>query len=332
MRIVLAASIYPPEVGGPAQYAANLKEALEKRGHEISLAVFAAYRHLPAGMRHAAYAIRLFRLARGAGAIIAFDAFTTGAPALLAGKLARTPVIARVGGDFLWERYVERTGDRLPLPFFYEHAQRWSMRDRLVFRIQRIAARRLLLAFTSRWQLEIWRAPYKLDSARCGIVENAIPPKIGSFSPEKKNFLFFGRQIKLKNAETFRRAFARAQARHPDITLEEGMLPREELLERMRRAYAIVLPSVSDVTPNYIIDALRLGKPFLLTKHSAYAERFGRCGVIVDPLSEDDMADGVERLADPAAYEEVRARAAAFSEERSFDDVAQAYLRVLNSS
>ena len=135
----------------------------------------------------------------------------------------------------------------------------------------------------------------------------------------------------MKNNEAFRAAFIKAKNLHPDIELEEGVIPHDELMRRMQECYAVVLPSISDVTPNYIIEAIRCGKPFLLTKYSGFAERFGDYGVIVDPLSEEDMTRGVMALAEPKTYDMYKERLSAFSEVRTFDDIAREFLALTDS-
>ena len=329
MKIVVATSIYPPEIGGPAYYAASLKESLEKQGHTVDVALYGALKKFPSGIRQALYTARLLARSRRADAIIAFDTFATGLPAALVHMLTGVPAVVRIGGDFVWELYIERTRDLLPLPEMYRHRERWSAKEKLAYSVTRFVLRRTHVVFSSAWQLEIWRSAYGLDPKRAHVIENAIEPRLEPAAPTRKNFIFYTRQIALKNAEAFNRAFAKAQEKYPDIELDEGMVPHAELLKRMRACYAVVLPSISDITPNYIIDAIRCGKPFLLTKYSGYAERFGQYGVIIDPLEEADMARGVERLADPTEYEKLRARIATFNELHTYDDIAREFVAAI---
>jgi glycosyltransferase involved in cell wall biosynthesis len=332
MKIVLAASIYPPEVGGPSFYAASLKEALEGQGHRVNVVVLSAYKKWPSGLRHAVFGFHLFRRSRGMDAIIAFDVHAAGLPAVVVARFRGIPAVIRVGGDFLWEHYVDRTGDFVPLTEFYVRRERLNAKERIVFTLKRFVARRATLAFSSRWIADIWQKPYALDAERIHVIENAIPPKLDSIAPERKNFIFYSRQIPLKNHAAFRRAFAKAKEKYPEIEFEEGMVPHSELMQRMKSCYAAVVPSISEVTPNYIIDALRCGKPFLLTKYSGYAERFKDYGVIVDPLDEADMARGIEALAEPAAYAPLAARAAQFNEVHTYDDIAKEFVALLKKN
>ena len=91
------------------------------------------------------------------------------------------------------------------------------------------------------------------------------------------------------------------------------------------------MPSLSDVSPNYILDAIRCGKPFLLTKYSGYAERFKEYGVIVDPLSKGDMTRGILELCDPTNYERMRSDIARFTDVRTYETIAREFLAILSA-
>ncbi len=329
MKLVIATGIFPPEVGGPAYYSKDLSEALTAQGHEVRIVLYGNLKSWPTGLRHALYAVKLIRYSFGADAIIAFDIYTVGFPAVIASLITRTPVIARIGGDFIWEMYTERTGDLLPLPNIYSERGRWGSKEQFIFRVQQWVIPRVNLAFSCEWIRDLWRDVYQFDEANAHIIENPIPPKLVSKKPERKNFAFYTRQIALKNNEAFRRSFTRAKNIHPDIELEEGMVPKDDLMRRMQECYAVVLPSISDVTPNYIIDAIRCGKPFLLTKYSGYAERFRDFGVIVDPMSEEDMTRGIMALSEEKTYEMYKKRLAEFNTVRTFDDIAREFVAII---
>jgi glycosyltransferase involved in cell wall biosynthesis len=329
MRIVLAASIYPPEVGGPSAYAKELKEALERQGHSVGVVTYGALKRLPSGIRHVWYAARLLFALRRTDAVIAFDTYSGGLPALLACSVTRASLVIRIGGDFVWEQYLERTKESRPLPDFYAHMPQLSWKERIIFTLSKFVVHRAQAVFSSEWQRDLWRVPYELDSAGTSVIENALLPIREPRPHQRKNFVLLGRQIMLKNVDAFRRAFSIARQRHTDIELDEGILPRSAYLEKLATCYAIAVPSISDITPQSILEAIRAGKPFLLTKYSAYAERFKEYGVIVDPLNEADMQRGIERLADPVEYERLRASVATFDEVRSYEDIANEFVSII---
>jgi glycosyltransferase involved in cell wall biosynthesis len=326
MKIVLAASIFPPEIGGPATYAKGLADALVRAGHAVVPVIFSSYLRYPSGIRHLCYASVLFRASRDADLVIAFDVLTTGLPAAIAHRATRVPTVARIGGDFIWERYVEETGDRRPLPLFYEQPRKWRLKDRVLKQLIEFVIGSIGIVFSSVWQRDLWSRYYRLDRARTHVIENEFPISERGIPALQKNFLHYGRQLALKNTPALREAFQRVQARHPEITLEEGSLSRSELLERIRGGYAVVLPSISDVTPNYILDALRFGKPFLLTTYSGYAEKFKECGALVDPLSVESIAAGLEQLLNVEEYARMESAIAALHEVHTYDDIAREFL------
>jgi glycosyltransferase involved in cell wall biosynthesis len=329
MKIVIATGIYPPDIGGHSPYTKSLKEALERQGHRVRLVLYGKLKKLPTGLRHFFYMLKLLNGSRGADAIIAFDTFSVAIPAAVVASLTGKTVFDRAGGDFVWEEYSQRTRDLIPLPEFYAHKDRWNLKERLSFRLIRWAMSQVDVVFSSAWQRDIWRKPYGFDPARTHVIENAIEGKLDPVPPQRKNFMFFTRQIALKNGSALRRAFAKAKEKYPDIELDEGVVSHDELLDRLRTGYAAVLPSISEVTPNYILEAIRCGKPFLLTKYSGYAERFKEYGVIVDPLDEEDMARGIEKLADEATYERLQTRIAAFNEQHTYDDIAREFVALI---
>ncbi len=330
MRIIIATGIYPPEVGGPALYAKGVKESLERSGHDAPVVLFGGLRKYPSGVRHLLYAIKLWRVASGADAIFAFDTYSVGVPATLVAKLRRVPVVIRIGGDFVWESYAERTKDLVPLPDFYRVSRDLNRKERIAFKLVAWMLRHAELAFNTSWLADIWHEPYHLDDSRVHVVENMIGERLQRNTTTDRSILLYGRQIALKNTAAFRSAFEKARADGVDLDLEEGMVPYPELIEKMRASYAVAIPSISEVAPNSVIDALRCGVPFILTKYSGYAEKYKDMGIIVDPLDKSDLTQGITKLADPATYARLCANIAAYTEVRTYDDIAHEMLAISN--
>jgi glycosyltransferase involved in cell wall biosynthesis len=128
MKITIATGLYPPEIGGPATYAAMLEKELPEKGIEVNVVPFGWVRHYPKGIRHVIYAYKLWRESRGSGIIYALDPVSVGLPAMLVAKLTRKSFLVRLGGDYAWEQGRGRFGltetldeyivniDKAPLP------------------------------------------------------------------------------------------------------------------------------------------------------------------------------------------------------------------------
>ena len=329
MKIVIATGIYPPDVGGPAYYAKGLEDALRALGHEVKTVVYGDLRTRPMGVSHLLYLFRIWPHLKGADAVIALDTASVAIPAWLASRLHGVKFIIRTGGDFVWEHYIERTRNLVPLRFFYDEIRDLSAKERLIFALTRFVVRRSILVFSTDMQRDVWLRPYGLKRERTHIIGNAIDAPRAADTPVQKNFLWYVRPIAMKNGTRVHAAFAQAQALHPDIVLEEGRMPQREFLERVKGCYAVILPSVTEISPNYILDALRFHKPFIMDKYSGYAKWLAPYGLLVDPLDEDDIARAIGELADEEGYAKAVAKAAAFSFTRTYAEVARDFLAVI---
>ena len=177
MKILIATGIYPPEIGGPAQYAKNLVAEFERQGHRVKVLTYRLEHYLPTGLRHLFFFLRTLLALPGTNFILASDTFSVGFPAVLAAKLLNKKIMIRTGGDFLWESYVERTGDLVLLRKFYEKIKtglaKLSLKEKIIFRLTHWTVNHCSkLVFSTEWQKDIWRMPYDLDLQRTKIIEN----------------------------------------------------------------------------------------------------------------------------------------------------------------
>ena len=332
--ILIATPLWPPQIGGPAQYAVNLAREFKALGHEVVVAKFSAVGRWPSGLRHLVYFFKLWRRLRPGDWCLILDASSVAWPAVWAARLRGAKTVLRIGGDFLWESYVERTGDLVLLRQFYQTTlPRWNLKERLIFRLTRATFGRAdRIVFNTDWQRAIWREPYGLAQTKTAIVENYGGDKKESFQPTAKIYLFAARPLKLKNEANLRRAFALAKQERPEIELEVWHdLPAAPFAAKLDQSYAVIVPSISEVSSNLAREALARGKPLILTRESGDAARLGVASVLVDPLSITDLKVKIVQLADAPFYERERARASAWSAPRSWPAVAADFLAIFNS-
>lgn len=110
MKILLAAGLYPPDIGGPATYASMLARELPKEGIEVAVLPYGTVRHIHKLGRHLVYTYRLWRESHDVSLIYALDPISVGLPARLVASLRRVPLVVRLGGDYAWEQGVQRFG------------------------------------------------------------------------------------------------------------------------------------------------------------------------------------------------------------------------------
>ena len=328
MKILITTGIYPPAIGGPAQYAKNLAEAFAQLGHRVTVKTYRLEKKLPTGLRHLFFLIKILPAVWQCDFVLTLDTFSVGWPTVLAGKILSKKVLIRTGGDFLWEGYVERTGDLILLSKFYQTSlAKLSRKERIIFKLTRWTLRRATkVVFSTDWQRQIWATPYQLDLAKTAIVENYYGPKEPSEQATKKNFIFAGRAIRLKNLEKLELAFTEAKRIDPEIILEKVSLPHAELMEKLRSAYAAVIPSVSEVSPNLALEALRYNKPTIMTHDCGLAEQLQSVTLLVDSLDHDNVARKIASLADLTVYRDYQRRLLEFNKIHNWRNIAEELL------
>src|SRR3989344_2808133 len=172
MRILIATGIYPPEIGGPAEYAKNLKEVWSKHGHKVTVRVFSQFNFLPTGVRHLVYFCYILPAILKADLILALDTFSAALPSVLAAKMLRKKIILRTGGDFLWESYVERTGELVLLRKFYKTClDKFSAKEQKVFNLIKFVLKHVsAIVWSTEWQKNIFMEPNKLTQQKHFVV------------------------------------------------------------------------------------------------------------------------------------------------------------------
>ena len=296
MKILISTGIYPPDIGGPAQYARNLYETWKKQGHEVKVAAYRWERAFPTFVRHFLFFLKIFRKGWNADLIIVLDTWSAAVPTMYACALMRKKYIIRTGGDFLWETYVERTGDLVFFGDFYSTRMgKLSRKEKIIYTLGGKALNNAsLIIFSTEWQKGIFEKAYGLDSKKNKIVENFCGPRDEQIEPESRAFVAATREMKWKNIDLLRESFKIAKEK----VGEKGFEPIEfdttkaiydNFQERMRRSYAVILTSIGDISPNMIFDAIRVGTPFILTKENGITHRIKDCAILVDPMSKENI-------------------------------------------
>lgn len=332
MKIVIATPLYPPEIGGPATYAKNLKEGLAEQGNDVALVKFSDVCRYPKLIRHAAYFWQVLRALRGADVVMAFDTWSTGIPALLAAKVSGKKILVRIGGDFLWESYIERTHTLVRLSEFYTQKRIFSYKEHLIFRGAKWITRSAdTLVFNTVWQRDLWQGVYTFDSRKTVIIENEYPGVYEQSPTKGRVFVAAGRPHFLKNLQLLETVFADLKNTFSDIELDTRVLSPEEHEMRIRNAYAVVIPSVSEVNSNTAIDALRFGKPFVMSSDTGARERLGNVGIFIDTLDPSALRQALEKILDPEEYARALERIRTFTFSHSRKEVIQEFSTALHT-
>ncbi len=305
MKILISAGIYPPDIGGPSQYARNLYETWKKQGHDVKVAAYRWERAFPVGIKHVLFFTKVLRKGWNADMIITLDNFLAAVPTMMACYLLRKKYIIRTGGDLLWEWYVERTGEMILFKDFYSAPRKFSFKEKIIHYLSTKAFKNAtFMVYSTEWQKGIFEKAYKLDPKKSRIIENFCGPRDEQVVPENRMFVAGTRDLKWKNIDVLKSAFKAAQIEvkkrgFEDIEFDPTKAVYDNFQDRMRRSYAVILTSIGDISPNMIFDAIRVGTPFILTKETGIANRVKDCALFVDPMNENDIKEKIVWISDP---------------------------------
>lgn len=335
MRILIATPLYPPAVGGPATYVRGLEDALRNLGHDPVIVRYGDVMYLPPILRQSAFFFLVLRSAFSVRAVIALDTLSIGFPAMLVARMLRKPGIVRVAGDQVWEHYVNRTEECVSFEEFYFKKRALSHKERVMLHATgRVFALSTIVVFSTRWQAEIRARAYRIPPRKVVIIENAYHIEKRTYPderPQTKVFVWAGRNIPLKNLPRLTEAFREAQKRVENIRLDILMnMPNKTVLRYMKDAWALVLPSFSEDSPNVLLEGLSMGKPFISTSHNGLRDRIGELGLFVDPKDVRALADAIALMADEKVHDAYVRRIEKFSYFRSYEDIAKDYLRLFS--
>ncbi len=332
--ILISTGIYPPKLGGPAQYAKNLKVQFEKLGYTVIVRSFGIEGNLPTGIRHFFYFCKILPVVLSADAIVSLDTFSVGFPTALACKMLRKKHIIRTGGDFLWEGYVERTKKKVLLRRFYHtETEFFSLKEQIIFRLTQWTLNNTSpVIFSTTWQRDIFLKPYSLDEGRTAIIENYYGPIETKLQHHQSNvFLASTRPLVWKNLDTLKLAIQQVQNIHSQVTLVTQNFNYEQFLDVMKKVRAVVLVSLGDISPNMILDSIRLGIPFICTKEVGIFDRIQSAGEFVDPTNVEEIERAILKLLTSAGYSEAQRKVSQFSFTHTWEEIAREFLDILHT-
>lgn len=297
MRIVIMSPIPEGGVGGPASVAGHIVAECTQLGDRVELVVpTATEMRLPSAVRQGLLFLRLFGPVGRADVVLAFDPVSTGFPAILVASVLRKPVVLRVGGDFLWESFVERTNKPVLLSEFYTKPRKFTVREHIIsFMTRSTVSRATLIVFTTQWQRELWSTPYNIPVAKTAVVANALP--VPEQSLENGNeLLALGRDTAVKNSALLARVWGRVAHKYPGVTLRTGTIPAHEYIGALSRCRGVIQPSISEVSPNTILEAIAYNKPFITTRDTGIFETYATSGIFVDTRIETALENAIDSL------------------------------------
>lgn len=331
-KILIVTPLVPPESGGPSYYSVALQEAFQKKGIDTDIIAFKEVRKYPSGIRHILFLYKVLWASRKVDALIILDTVSVALPAVLAGWFLNKKIIVRVGGDFVWERYIERTGEKVLLSEFYKKQLELTKKEKVLIWLQRniVCTLSTTIIFNTTWQRDLWEKPYNLLKEKTGVITNAFKKNAQEWQGGEA-FLCVWRGTAFKNTDTLESAFKTVRETYPDATLEIYKdIPREELYGHMKHARALIIPSLTELSPNMAFEALGMGLPVLLTKDCGAYDLLDGAVTWIDPLNANDISEKMSALMNEEKYTEAKKKSVSFIQEHTYEEIAEEFLQILN--
>lgn len=354
-RILIAASIYPPDPGGPATHAKRQFEGFTEAGFEVRLVALAHYRRYPMGIRHGLYLFKLFAESQYVDIVYAHDALGVGLPALIVSKFMGKKMMARVGGDIPWEREAESRKTDLSMNEWYRtglHIKNVS------FLVSRFVLRKVdALVVPSQLLADLYATYYGVRKNIISVIANPISNiSKDTTATQSSTIIFASRLVAYKNLPFVLTSLVKIFPKHaglqfvimgdgPEKThLEQlarkldiesqvlftGSIPQEKVVEYTKICLLGVAPALTEFNPNYILECIAYGKPFLMSRENGLPFQVPE-SLLFDTRNSKEFEEKLESLLDPEQYAKAKLEIVNIHFQMSWSDVVKKNIELIKS-
>ncbi|MDD2807007.1 MAG: glycosyltransferase family 4 protein [Patescibacteria group bacterium] len=216
MKLVIAADIFPPDIGGPATYSLKLAEKLTALGWQVKLVCYSDQEHQDnfsfavarinrqhhVIARYWRYFVILFSLSADADVIYAQGPVSAGLPAALVAKLLKKKLVVKIVGDYAWE--YARNSKKSTLGIDEFQTARLTGKVRRLKKIETWVCRRADKIITPSFYLKKIVSGWGINDGKIEVIYNSEPTSRYTISPaaiNKNQLLSVGRLVPWKGFE-----------------------------------------------------------------------------------------------------------------------------------
>lgn len=140
MKILIAAGIYAPQIGGPATYVKILEKMLPEHNISVEVVPFYSVSKYPIIIRHILYSYYLYKAGKDTDLIYALDPISVGIPSAIVARILKKRFMVRIAGDYAWEQGVQRFKIKDHLDVFSKKNDEYLMPVLILKKLQKMVA------------------------------------------------------------------------------------------------------------------------------------------------------------------------------------------------
>jgi glycosyltransferase involved in cell wall biosynthesis len=343
MRIVILTGIFPPEIGGPAIYTERLARELSKKGNHVKIITYGKSKgdypfkvvyiskKWPKVLRHIIFFIKTLKESAGSDLIYAQNLFSVGIPGLMVSKILKKKFVAKIVGDYVWEKSLIRGWTNEGIDGF-QSVRSWRINFLKWLQLE-IAKRADILITPSNylkgiiigWGVSegkirvVYNAPEEIpqsdlskkESQKEINIKGDLLLSIGRLSPWKGFSCLVGVMAELiKENSNFKLLIVgdgeergSIEKKIRDLGLENnvfllGKILHKKLAVYFKAADIFVLNTGYEGFPHVILEAMESGSPVITTKKGGNIEVIedGATGMLVEYNNREEWKEAILRL------------------------------------
>ena len=329
MKLIIAAGIYPPDIGGPATYSELIAREFSKKGIQVSVICYSdneqrtpAVAPAVAGqagqavnseqflvkrilrkhakpIRYFLYFWNLLKLARGADVIYVQGPLGAGLPAMWVSRILNKKLVIKIVGDYAWEQGGNQFGVKdLVEPF---QKKKYNCKIERIRKIQKKVVKNAdKIIVPSRFLKKIVNG-WGIDEEKIKVIYNSFskPEKIKSVELDGEVIISAGRPEPWKGMDTLREIMPDLLKENPKFKLIIATkLPHSELMGHFKASKIFVLNSGYEGLPHIVLEAMACDLPVIVSNVGGNPEvvEDGYNGLLVEYNNKKELKDAILKL------------------------------------
>jgi len=336
MKIVIAAEIFPPDIGGPATYNKNLAQELTRLGWDVKLICYSDQNKVEGDpeyitrikrskikiLHYKKYYSTLKKLAENCDVIYAQGPVASGLPAMRVKKILNKKLIVKVVGDYAWE-YARNAGKtKIGIDEFQK--ENFGGKIGRLKKIEREVCKQANKVIVPSQYLKKIVMGWGVDENKISVIYNAFTADLVKSETKENNLIISaGRFVPWKGFDVLVEAFAEICKENDDLKLNiigdgpqrqsiielvsrlklekrvsvPGRLNQEDLMKKLT-GNILVLNAGYEGLSHLILEAMSIGAPVIASNVGGNPELIsdGENGILVEYNNKEQIKNAILKL------------------------------------